>query len=277
MIYSDLYKLDNMTESLYRALCKIRDVASENPDDIKIDRNTDLKEYLDEDECIQELQYLCSAICAKYNRSEFPYIDFFDDKLDEIESAMMPLDDKGRSVVLSRAIRFAPICIYNEIAENGYANKAFNILVKIQPNVDCSAFSCMLDALEEYMSGLKMLAIDFNLVDDITVGDEIKSALLSMPDRYFVFDDYYAIGEDEQRNKRRYKDLPRTYRIAAVWGLIDRLGLKKTNDKTTLAAFVEAVTGGNIEARPQDTVAYKKTEQSAKEAAAEWLKKIGIE
>lgn len=74
-----------------------------------------------------------------------------------------------------------------------------------------------------------------------------------------------------------YKTLPRTHRIAAVWGLIDRLGLRKTKDKTTLAAFVEAVTGGNIEARPQDTVAYKKTEQSAEKAAAEWLKKIDIE
>jgi len=86
-------------------------------------------------------------------------------------------------------------------------------------------------------------------------------------------------SEEQQESKTRfnYQKIPRTYRIAAVWGLIDRLGLRKTKDKTTLAAFVEAVTGGNIEARPQDTVAYKKTEQSAKEAAAEWLKKIGIE
>lgn len=272
-----MYKLDNLTESLFRALCKIRDVGSENPDDIKVDRSAVPNEYLDEDECIQELLYVCSAICAKYNKSEFPYIDFFDDKLDEIETAMMPLDDKGRSVVLSRAIRFAPICVYNEVAENGYAYKAFDILVKIQPNVDCSAFSCMLDALEEYISGLKMLAIDFGLVDNITVGDEIKSALLSMPDRYFVFDDFYAMGENEQPNKRRYKVLPRTYRIAAVWGLIDKLGLRKTKDKTALAAFVEAVTGGNIECKPKDSVSYKEPEQSAKDAAAEWLKKIGIE
>lgn len=77
-------------------------------------------------------------------------------------------------------------------------------------------------------------------------------------------------------NDKKYKTLPRTHRIAAVWGLIDRLGLAKSKDRTILAAFVEAVTGGNIEARPQDTVAYKKTEQSAKEAAAEWLKKIDI-
>ena len=75
----------------------------------------------------------------------------------------------------------------------------------------------------------------------------------------------------------RGKELPRTYRIAAVWGLIDKLGLAKSKDRTILAAFVEAVTGGNIEARPQDTVAYKKPEQSAKTVAAEWLKKIGIE
>lgn len=77
-------------------------------------------------------------------------------------------------------------------------------------------------------------------------------------------------------NDKKYKTLPRTHRIAAVWGLIDKLGLAKSKDRTILAAFVEAVTGGNIEARPQDTVAYKKTEQSAKEAAAEWLKKIDI-
>ena len=83
--------------------------------------------------------------------------------------------------------------------------------------------------------------------------------------------------EQEPVETKSYKFMPRTHRIAAVWGLIDRLGLRKTRDKTTLAAFVEAVTGGNTEARPQDTVAYKKPEQSAKEAAAEWLKKIGIE
>ena len=45
-------------------------------------------------------------------------------------------------------------------------------------------------------------------------------------------------------------------------------------DKTTLAAFVEAVTGGNIETKPKDTVAYKDHGSTAKEAADEWLKKI---
>lgn len=277
MKYKDLYKLDNMTESLFRALWGLRNIGGENTEDIRIDEGSDINEYLDGEECVKNLNYLCSAICAKYNRSETPYIDFFDDKLDDIETAMLSLDDKGRSVVLSRAIRFAPICSYDKVVENDYENKAFEILKKIQPNADYSEFSCMLDALGEYISGLKMLAIDFGLVDTITVGDEIKSALLSMPDRYFVFDDYYAENKNERSNKRRYRDIPRTHRIAAVWGLIDKLGLRRSNDKTTLAAFVEAVTGGNIDAQPQDTVSYKKLESSAQEAAAKWLKKIGIE
>lgn len=74
-----------------------------------------------------------------------------------------------------------------------------------------------------------------------------------------------------------YKKMPRTHRIAAVWGLIDHLKLKQSVDKTRLAAFVEAVTGGNIDARPQDTVSYKTPTKDAQEAAAELLKKIGIE
>ena len=74
-----------------------------------------------------------------------------------------------------------------------------------------------------------------------------------------------------------YKTMPRTHRIAAVWGLFDKLGLSRTKDRTKLAAFVEAVTGGNIEARPKDTVSYKRPTKDAKEAVSEWLKKIGVE
>lgn len=98
-------------------------------------------------------------------------------------------------------------------------------------------------------------------------------------DLYLYGEKQLKESEEQQELKTRfnYQKMPRTHRIAAVWGLIDKLGLAKSKDRTILAAFVEAVTGGNIEARPQDTVAYKKTEQSAKKAAAEWLKKIDIE
>ncbi|OUN77760.1 hypothetical protein B5G09_05565 [Alistipes sp. An54] len=115
------------------------------------------------------------------------------------------------------------------------------------------------------------------LVDRITSIYDLD--IKRVKDLYLHGEKQLKESEEQQELETRfnYQKMPRTHRIAAVWGLIDRLGLRKTKDKTTLAAFVEAVTGGNIKARPQDTVAYKKPERSAKEAAAEWLKKIGIE
>lgn len=83
-------------------------------------------------------------------------------------------------------------------------------------------------------------------------------------------------SNDELDKNCKYKTLPRTHRIAAVWGVINKLNLQAHMDKTNLAAFVEAVTGGNIECKPKDTVSYKEPEKTAKEAADEWLKKIGV-
>lgn len=93
---------------------------------------------------------------------------------------------------------------------------------------------------------------------------------------YFPFEALMRTGEAEAVEPK-YKTIPRTHRIAAVWGLIDKLQLRASQDKTTLAAFVEAVTGGNIEIKPKDALAYKEPEPPAKAAAVELLKKIGIE
>lgn len=95
------------------------------------------------------------------------------------------------------------------------------------------------------------------------------------------FDHLHTLWESRNMAKKRSiiyinKSIPRTHRIAAVWGLIDKLGLAKSKDRTILASFVEAVTGGNIEAKPKDTVSYKTPTKEAQEVAAEWLKKIGI-
>lgn len=78
-------------------------------------------------------------------------------------------------------------------------------------------------------------------------------------------------------NDKKYKTLPRTYRIAAVKELIRKSGLCRDIDDTKISAFVEAVTGGNIEAKGENTQSYKTPTQNAKNAAAEWLRKIGIE
>lgn len=78
-------------------------------------------------------------------------------------------------------------------------------------------------------------------------------------------------------NDKKYKTLPRTHRIAAVKELIRKSGLCRNVDDTKISAFVEAVTGGNVEAKPQDTVSYKVPTKEAQKIAIEWLKKIGIE
>lgn len=86
-------------------------------------------------------------------------------------------------------------------------------------------------------------------------------------------------SEEQQELKTRlnYPKMPRTHRIAAVKAFIRKSGLCRNVDDTKISAFVEAVTGGNIEARPQDTVSYKVPTKEAQKAATEWLKKIGIE
>lgn len=76
---------------------------------------------------------------------------------------------------------------------------------------------------------------------------------------------------------KTYETTPRSHRIAAVKMLLDHTSVSKGIDKTAIAAFVEAVTGGNIQAKPKDTLSYKTPTKQAKEAAAEWLGKIGIE
>lgn len=83
----------------------------------------------------------------------------------------------------------------------------------------------------------------------------------------------YSIGGEN----KPYKTLPRTHRIAAVKELIRKSGLCRNVDDTRISAFVEAVTGGNIEAKGENTQSYKTPTQNAKNAAVEWLKKIGIE
>ena len=148
MKYSNLYKLE-ICDAVFRVLRLLRDIGETNLEDGEIDADSDKIDYLDEAECVQTLNNICSVICAEYKKCECPYIEFFDDKLDDIETAMMPLDDKGRNVLLSRAIRFAPVCQYVEFANAEFGRKAFDVLKKIYPHEEYADFSCMLDALEE--------------------------------------------------------------------------------------------------------------------------------
>lgn len=87
-----------------------------------------------------------------------------------------------------------------------------------------------------------------------------------------IIRDYFIPMENKP-----YPTLPRTHRIAAVKELIRKSGLCRNIDDTRISAFVEAVTGGNIEAKGGNTISYKTPTKEAQNAAVEWLKKIGIE
>lgn len=101
------------------------------------------------------------------------------------------------------------------------------------------------------------------------------------PVEYKGLDDVFAdmilfAKKTPTEEQAKYNTLQRTYRIAAVKMLLESTGVSKGIDKTKIAAFVEAVTGGNIETEPQNTVSYKEPTKPAKEAAAVWLGRIGV-
>lgn len=93
----------------------------------------------------------------------------------------------------------------------------------------------------------------------------------------FIKNDTQDEDVRDQGLSEKYVTLRPTYRRAAAEMLINKTGLCRNIDRTRIAYVVEAIAGGNIETRPQDTVAYKKPTKEAKAAAAELLKKIGIE
>ena len=78
------------------------------------------------------------------------------------------------------------------------------------------------------------------------------------------------------RNKRLYRAFPRTHAIAAVNMLLEKLGVYKNTDKVKIAEFVEAVTGGNINAEGKNTASYKPPTKDAEAAAKDLLEKINL-
>lgn len=81
---------------------------------------------------------------------------------------------------------------------------------------------------------------------------------------------------DDDGDDGKPQRLPRTHRIEAVKLLIQHTGVGKDLDRTQIASFVEAVTGGNISAKPKDTESYKSHSKDAEASAKKWLAKIGI-
>ena len=81
-----------------------------------------------------------------------------------------------------------------------------------------------------------------------------------------------------KRNDRhkQYNTFPRTHAITAVNILLEKLGVYKNTDKVKIAEFVEAVTGGNINAEGKNTASYKPPTKDAEVAAKDLLGKINL-
>lgn len=150
-----------------------------------------------------------------------------------------------------------------------------NIISKITPE-EAEEYKKMLSAvvfdLDEFYYWVRRYCQEW--------GNDIKELLKVCDPEGHIYEESHKYYEgcvpQQQEELPKYKQLERSHRIAAVKELLDYTGVSKGIDKTKIAAFVEAVTGGNIEAKPKDSVSYKEPTKQAKEAAAVWLDKIGI-
>jgi len=95
-----------------------------------------------------------------------------------------------------------------------------------------------------------------------------------IPDKKLI-DMFYKQLQEPQEEQKTYAVMPRAHRIATVYKLLDAAGVNSNNtDRTVMAGIVEAVTGGNIQVKPRDTLSYKRPERTAIKGADECLKPI---
>ncbi|WP_147337790.1 hypothetical protein [Alistipes indistinctus] len=269
-----LYRLDESVVEFIRSMqCFVDSVDAGN----YLDSETD-GENSDERESLDYMRIARGRIVLQYRNSESPIFDYFDEIICKIEDELMVLDDNGRKAFLTQAIRFAPINLCCEMMENATDNKAVEILQRKYPDEPMYDYAELFTAVVEYLSSLKTFILDYDLEDRVAINKETMDLLLSMPEPSYFSENRSKLHKGQSVGKiPKYETMPSTHRRATVMALIDKSGLCKNIDKTKKAAFVEAVTGGNIKANPKDTVSYRKPEQKAIDAATELLKTIGIE
>ena len=199
--------------------------------------------------------------------------DYFDDIIYQIESKLIIIDKEARQAFLLQTIRYCPLDELRNIIDN--YNDSSDIWEK-RDKYSYYFFDVIIDTLLNYASNIYRFVNDFQLQMETLINTDIFEILIRMPLPYHFARPYPNIDSDSIL-RPKYKTLPSTYRRAAVMELINKSGLCKNIDKTKKAAFVEAVTGGNIEASPKDTLSYKMPTTEASTAAKELLKTIGIE
>ena len=88
--------------------------------------------------------------------------------------------------------------------------------------------------------------------------------------------EFLRLGDKECDESDKIKRVPRIDRIVAVKLLLEKAGVRGI-DRTRLASFVEAVTGGNSATAPKDTYTYRYYNAKDTSGGIELLRTIGIE
>ena len=190
---------------------------------------------------------------------------YFFDIIDEMEDYILHLDMEARRVFLSQCTRFLYLETYKDMKETDKKNDIIRTL-----NGD---HQMAIGLIGDYFSTIRMYIIDFGLKDILNnIPEDRYNILMSLPDPTYINGKLIELRDET----KGYKTLPSTYRRAAVMALIDKSGLCKNIDKTKKAEFVEAVVGGNINAKPKDTVSYKTPTKEAQNEAKKLLETIGI-
>ena len=187
----------------------------------------------------------------------------------KIESLLISADEVARKAILSRIIRLMYVPRMLRKPSKVDNTNGYSILWDIQ-------VYAIFNSLQKYFeSDSNLPTFCYNSLMAFTFFSQGIDSL--------IYDFGFEINEKdclskikENQEEGQYKKIPRTHAIAALKILLTKLNVYKKTDKTVVAEFIEAVTGGNITKKGKDTMSYKKPEKTALLAAKELLGKIGV-
>lgn len=219
-------------------------------------------------------EWLQKYIVTKENLEEFSCIDFTieDQYIDAIDNWCI---EHSREQIVALVFRIIGIywlkylkCQTVEDLENYIKNRILCNITRITNEERNITAYRILSIIFYFLNNLGHIVDAHNINmrqmwKQLELSEELMEAIVD-----------YSKNNGENTN---YKTMKRTHRIAALRCLIEKSKLCQNIDKTKIAEFVEAVTGGNIEIAGKDTMAYKNPTKDAQAAAIELLQKIGVE
>ena len=194
------------------------------------------------------------------------------DILCKIDQVMIPLCKDGRELVIKRIIRHATPMLVIIASEPRFR---LNIPTREKEEregvkVDDMFCDSVLAACQFFFYHLYILCSDMGNPLNKICPNEFSDTIIERIGRP-------DLGECNEWKAKDYKTLPRRQGVSSINQLLNRLGIKEgVKDKTLIAEFIEAVTGGNIDTIGKDTYAYKHLNDELALETKELFKKIGI-